>query len=189
MNPDLVPSWFALPSPLPEEELDAIEAIGDRLRLADATVSGQIYEAKAHPMRVSRTALIERTAETEWLYARMQRIVLSINGAAYAFDLHGFSEPFQFAVYEGGARAHFDWHMDQVPARVRRKLSLTLQLSDPSRYEGGDLQFRSGERIDTAPKARGACIAFPAYTLHRVTPVTAGVRKSLVVWVEGPRFR
>ena len=44
-------------------------------------------------------------------------------------------------------------------------------------------------KTDTAPKERGTVIAFPSYQLHRVTPVTAGIRKSLVAWVLGPDFR
>ena len=70
-----------------------------------------------------------------------------------------------------------------------RKLSLSLQLTDPSQYEGCDLQFQGGRRIETAPRTRGALIAFPSYVLHRVTPITRGVRKSLVCWVSGPEFR
>jgi PKHD-type hydroxylase len=38
-------------------------------------------------------------------------------------------------------------------------------------------------------RARGTVIAFPSYVLHRVTPIIAGTRKSLVVWITGPKFR
>jgi hypothetical protein len=37
-------------------------------------------------------------------------------------------------------------------------------------------------------KNKGACICFPSYTYHRVTPVTSGIRKSLVVWFRGPKW-
>jgi hypothetical protein len=39
------------------------------------------------------------------------------------------------------------------------------------------------------PRERGTVIAFPSCVLHRVTPITAGTRKSLVVWITGPKFR
>jgi PKHD-type hydroxylase len=47
----------------------------------------------------------------------------------------------------------------------------------------------AGNKIQPAPRERGAVIIFPSYVLHRVTRVTRGVRKSLVVWVTGPNFR
>jgi PKHD-type hydroxylase len=64
-----------------------------------------------------------------------------------------------------------------------------LLLTDPSNYEGGNLEFMLSKKIDTAKKDRGTVVAFPAYRLHRVTPVTKGIRKSIVVWVTGPQFR
>jgi hypothetical protein len=54
---------------------------------------------------------------------------------------------------------------------------MTLQLTDPPRYQGGELQFQSTNLIETAPKDRGMLIAFPSNVLHRVGPVTAGTRK------------
>jgi len=70
-----------------------------------------------------------------------------------------------------------------------RKISLSLQLSEPSDYEGGELVLQAGDSERVAEKARGTLIAFPSFVLHRVRPVTAGVRKSLVIWVAGPEFR
>jgi PKHD-type hydroxylase len=89
-------------------------------------------------------------------------------------------------VGEGG---HYDWHVDQGATERRRKLSLVLQLSPPSDYEGCELQIRSSNKIETVPRGRGELIAFPSYALHRVTPITAGIRRSLVIWCSGPRFR
>jgi PKHD-type hydroxylase len=66
---------------------------------------------------------------------------------------------------------------------------LSLQLSNPSDYQGCDLQVRAGNQIDTAPLARGTLIAFPANVLHQVTPIESGTRKALVVWAVGPEFR
>jgi PKHD-type hydroxylase len=73
------------------------------------------------------------------------------------------------------------------PRKARRKLSLVCQLSDPSEYEGGELQINTGE-IFTPEKQKGTVILFPSYLLHRVTPVTKGTRRSLVLWIEGPAF-
>jgi PKHD-type hydroxylase len=68
---------------------------------------------------------------------------------------------------------------------VQRKLSLTLQLTDPSRYQGGELQFKARDAVTAAARAPGTLIGFPSYLVHRVTQVTAGTRESIVAWVAG----
>jgi PKHD-type hydroxylase len=101
---------------------------------------------------------------------------------------------FQYARYDGGEGGHFDWHKDYgkdygAPDQEPRKLSLSIQLSDGAGYQGCELEVRAGNQVDIAPKTRGAVVAFPSYVLHRVTPITSGVRKSLVVWAVGPEFK
>ena len=72
-----------------------------------------------------------------------------------------------------------------------RKVSFSVQLSNPSDYEGGDLRFyrHSTTKFMEAPKDKGTLILFPSWTIHEVTPVTAGTRYSLVSWVNGPRWK
>lgn len=71
-----------------------------------------------------------------------------------------------------------------------RKLSFVIQLSDPDDYEGGNLQLldESGKSY-IAPRQRGAVILFDSRAQHRVLKVTSGLRKSLVGWTVGPRWR
>ena len=70
-----------------------------------------------------------------------------------------------------------------------RKLSVSLLLSDPDDYDGGDLQFKFGEEEQTAERERGMMTLFLSWSLHRVTPVTRGTRYSLVAWTSGPPFK
>ena len=105
-------------------------------------------------------------------------------------DIRGFHEHIQFTVYEGDDKGFYRWHVDNnmqsdVPPR---KLSMTVQLSDPSEYTGGELQLHDGE-VQTAVNNRGHVVIFPSYVLHRVQPVTSGIRRSLVVWANGPGFK
>ena len=71
-----------------------------------------------------------------------------------------------------------------------RKLSFSLQLSDAKDYRGGEVEFvnSAGERY-FAPKQKGTLIVFDSRTKHRVRTVKSGLRKSLVGWVVGPRWR
>ena len=99
----------------------------------------------------------------------------------------------QYTTYYGNNNGRYDWHHD-VDFRnnqpYHRKLSVTVQLSDASEDEGGDFEF-DGD-IDQLPpehKEKGTVLIFPSFDVHRVKPVTKGVRKSLVAWFEGPHWR
>ena len=73
-----------------------------------------------------------------------------------------------------------------------RKLSVTFLLNDPKKdFKGGTFQINSGEEknAESVPMRKGDIIVFPSFLIHRVAPVTKGTRKSIVVWVLGPKFR
>jgi len=171
-------------------ELDAIVALGDSLQLDKA---GVIYDpAQAtddSSQRVTRTAWMARAPQTEWLYDRIERVARVLNHQIYQFDLAGFSEHFQYTVYHASEGGHFGWHIDQIPNGAHRKLSFSLQLSDPGDYDGCDLELQCGPAIRAAPRTRGTLVAFPAYAIHRVTPIVSGTRRALVIWTAGPPFR
>ena len=73
--------------------------------------------------------------------------------------------------------------------RPLRKISISIQLSRPEDYDGGDLELMYGTEPQKLDRTRGAFIAFPSFMLHRVTPVTRGTRWSLVAWILGTRWR
>ena len=96
---------------------------------------------------------------------------------------------FQFTKYEKGD--YYTWHMDlgNNPNSIGRKISLVVQLSDAGKYEGGDLQIGLvDEEAYTAYKDKGSVMIFSSTMRHRVSPVTRGVRYSLVAWVCGVPF-
>ena len=170
------------------KELDAIEAYGDSLEPMKAEIDGRKADNTDH-LRITRIAWMDRVPQVEWLYAKIEQAVLEMNSRLYKYDLYGLVENFQYTVYHASEGGHYDWHCDTGKMAQPRKISLTLQLSEPSAYEGGDLLLEVGAGPTRAHKARGTLVAFPSYVLHRVTPVTSGIRKSLVAWVGGPAFR
>jgi PKHD-type hydroxylase len=180
--------FVALPNAFSAAELDEIERIGDAHAVEKATLLGVPQQAQYDVIRVTETAWLVPKEELRWLYDKMTAIVRAFNEQFFHFELIGFSDPFQYTIYRAGA--HYDWHADHGAKTVNpRKLSLSLQLSDAGAYQGCDLQTRIGNAPCDAPRERGTVIAFPSYVLHRVTPITAGMRKSLVAWVVGPPFR
>lgn len=180
MIPEDVPA-FAFKGVLDAEEIERIVGLGKAAQAHE----GRVDYAPAQSRRCKVCWL-----DDAWLQVRMDEVVSHINDALYNFELERFAEPFQYTVY--GAGDYFDWHVDMGPVPphpMPRKLSLTVQLSDPADYEGGMFQVRTGTEIITIPPERGGVIAFPSWLMHRVTPVTKGVRRALVVWCHGPRFR
>ena len=181
-------SWPGLFS---EPELDAITRYGDSLALEKAELAAA--RAGYDTIRQTRVAWVRRDPDTEFFHRRLEEAVLALNARFFRFDLSGLAN-FQYALYGGAEGGHFDWHKDYGrdpadPAREPRKLTLSLQLSDPADYDGCELQVRGGNQIDIAPRARGTLVAFPANVLHQVTPITRGTRRSLVIWAVGPEFR
>lgn len=99
-------------------------------------------------------------------------------------------EATQIGRYKSADEGHYDWHMDAGPPQngVQRKLSISILLSDPSEFEGGELQFKGIEDRKILTK-RGSIVVFPSFIEHKVTPITKGVRYSAVTWASGPSFR
>jgi PKHD-type hydroxylase len=136
---------------------------------------------------------VHRSPRTEDLYLRMEAVVLEVNSKLFHFDLSGLT-PMQYAVYRESEAGYFDWHNDYGryhgdPGQEPRKITMSLQLSNGADYDGCDLEIRAAYPLDVAPRERGTLVAFRANALHRVTPITRGARKSLVIWAAGPEFR
>tara|TARA_E500000331_G_scaffold329620_1_gene350407 strand:+ start:4040 stop:4600 length:561 start_codon:yes stop_codon:yes gene_type:complete len=107
----------------------------------------------------------------------------------YEFDI----ELFEFQILRYGVGGNFNWHCDYGIApnkQVWRKLSLSVQLSDPKDYEGGELIIVDYvNRQCEVPKAKGASIVFDSRCPHKAEPVTSGERLVLVGWASGPKLR
>ena len=150
-----------------------------------------------------------------WLYKEIHPYVREANAkAGWNFDWE-WSESCQFTRY--GVGQYYGWHCDSWDRPyIRkqnedgtyprdhgkiRKLSMTISLSEPDEYEGGNLEFDMRNQKDweqdkkkaihecTEIRPRGSIIVFPSFVWHRVAPVTKGTRYSLVVWNLGSPWR
>ena len=116
--------------------------------------------------------------------------VRDANEQMWQFHLTNLLEDIQFTEYDADYEGHYDWHMDMGGEESStRKLSITIQLSDPSDYEGGELQFLLNRTVHETERSQGTVVLFPSYLLHRVNRVTRGRRQSLVLWIHGPPFQ
>ena len=142
-------------------------------------------------IRDSYVTFISPTFKYQPLFEKLSGVILDLNKQFFKFDLIGLTEGIQFTNYKAqkGKSGFYDKHTDCVFNKIIRKLSISIQLSDPKTYEGGDLLLYSEAEPLKMNKEQGTLIMFPSYTLHEVTPVTKGERNSLVCWVTGPQFK
>lgn len=155
-----------------------------------ATVGFQETERSDTTFRESIIRWLDVHAEKRWV-DHLMRYVMSSNRTNFGIDIVA---PFdlQFTEYHGTARGKYDWHQDVWLESDRcydRKLSIVVQLSDPKDYEGGAFEFFGMQSPGEQFTAMGSLLIFPSFLQHRVTPVTKGIRRSLVSWIEGPRWR
>ena len=178
-------------SGLSTEQLDRIVAIGDELVATPAHVGFGDSRRLDPSYRHCKIAWINATPDALWIFDEIARIVGDANARFWNYDLWEIRDALQYTVYEGSELSYFDWHRDNGDfyGGPPRKLSLSLLLSDPADYDGGDFEFSMGDARKVSYKDRGTMIVFPSWLFHRVLPVTRGVRKALVAWVAGPRFR
>jgi len=170
-----------------DEMIDKLREILDKKELHEASVGTNENSRVDKVKRRSKIYWLPKTNEFHDIYVLLFKLIGDCNTDYYQFKLSEITENIQYTVYNEDDEGHYDWHLDMGPGKARRKLSLVVQLSDPSEYEGGELQLNTGNII-VAEKEKGTVILFPSYILHRVTPVTKGIRRSLVLWIEGPAF-
>lgn len=155
---------------------------------------------------------------THWITGWLWHYVQAANRNNFLYDISFIeSESMQYASY--GVGEYYHWHTDSsIPVQYKpqfqtsarestkddnylrertvienelvRKISFSLQLSDPDDYEGGNIQFiDESDKSYIAPRQKGSLIIFDSRTKHRVCKVRSGVRKSIVGWVVGPRWK
>ena len=200
--------WYY--SDIPEKVVDLIEE-DLSLRFDDQMGDSRLMgDALNKDKRNSQNAWVPTN---HWLGGFMWHYISRANRENFLYDLRCIDgESMQYTQY--GVGQFYSWHNDAgiagayKPATVGnrsdglaqdfvnenielvRKLSFVLQLSDPDDYEGGNLQLLDeGGATYFAPRKRGTVILFDSRTQHRVLPVKSGLRKSIVGWTVGPRWK
>jgi PKHD-type hydroxylase len=195
--------YVVLPAVFGARQCDRIVALADHHADEEARLAGgPSGDTVTSGIRRSATAWLPHDDATAWVVGKLAVAAERAN-RTWRLDLDPVDDPdqedLQLTTYDSPG-AHYTWHQDGLDGDVaRRKLSLVVQLSDPADYDGGDLEFM--DLLDPDPRdpwvreerarlrARGTVVAFPAFEYHRVTPLRAGVRRSLVWWISGPPFR
>lgn len=189
-------SYYWFEHGLSSEEVNQI--IRTASELPEAERASTLGDETGGGTRSSMIKWLPRNQTFDWLYERMISMSEEANQTLWNFDLISSLEAIQYTEYYASENGHYDWHQDigagELPSK--RKVSITIQLSDADEYAGGDLLICTGSagsgELDNnlvMPRGKGVGVLFPSYMMHRVTPVTRGIRRSLVLWVGGGHYR
>tara|TARA_Y200000002_G_scaffold301496_1_gene256692 strand:- start:55 stop:660 length:606 start_codon:yes stop_codon:yes gene_type:complete len=195
--------FYHLPKALPSHTCEDIIKFGKSLNPKKAkTGSSKIMlsdeQKKEHVEEI-------RNSKTEWIRDSwlMREITPFVEYAnkSWGFNISKY-ESVQFTEYQ--PKGHYNWHNDSMKnpmdlKNMQRKLSVSLQLSKPEDYDGGDLKFnlrgldsyREDNILGPPPefKQQGSIVIFPSFLWHKVEPITRGTRYSLVVWALGENWK
>lgn len=174
---------MSLPRCLTDEQIAELKQIV-RHDSRDGTIEGAGIES----VRRSSVHWLD-PQRYKWVYELCWSIARKAN-EKYRFDIKPIQEMIQLSVYDESVRGFYGWHSDISIHNMTRKISISIPLSGPSEYVGGEFQFMGGGLESwTVLQPKGAPIVFPSFERHQVTPVTKGCRYSLVAWVDGPAWR
>ena len=152
-----------------------------------ATENGTVFSSEKPKEHIRKSTV--RWISEQWIKDLLWDYVQKANRHSFNVRVNKQAE-MQFIEYHAALSSHYSWHHDvnwNEQSSFDRKLSVTVQLSDPSDYDGGEFEF---DEIKTNAdfKSKGTVLIFPSYLRHRVCPVKSGTRISLVAWFFGPRW-
>jgi len=202
--------WYfqsAVPARICDEIIKYSKSIQDQL----ATTGGYgdpktLNQQQVKNLKKKRDSDIVWLSE-RWIYKEIHPYVRQANrNAGWNFQWD-WSEACQFTQYNKGQ--YYDWHCDSwdkpyqrkegdpVHGKIR-KISVTLTLSDPKDYKGGELEFdfrnlepdrKPNIKKCTEILPKGSLVVFPGFVWHRISPVKKGTRHSIVMWNLGWPFK
>jgi PKHD-type hydroxylase len=180
-------NWYWFEHGFSNEEIQRVIEFASHLEKSSGKLLSSVDAIESY--RKSEISWIFRDHVTNWLYEKIIGMANEANENQYGYIMLPSFESIQYTEYhEGGG--HYDFHIDVGQGvAATRKLSITVQLSDPSEYDGGDFGILRGRNEEILPKGKGTVLVFPSFLLHRVSPVTRGTRRSLVMWLGGCSYR
>jgi PKHD-type hydroxylase len=186
--------WQFYRSALDPRIVDEIVDLGEYFNPQPATIGLGAKQKVEDTIRTSEVSWLRRSEpRTQFVFDLLFYYAHEANRNAFNVDFNYLSDV-QYTKYYGHNKGHYNPHVDTFWANdysaYDRKISITVQLSDSDDYEGGDFRFVDDSSPDRNHlREKGSVLAFLSPIRHVVNPVTAGERRSLVAWLEGPKWR
>ena len=187
---DFVESYYMIQ--LGDDDLGEMQTYISKLKESDFIHREIIHNnpIHSHGTDVYRTCEIHYPNDKSVLNRIGRKIFIDINQKYYEYDLHDIFEFQLIKYYVGG---NYNWHCDYGEAPVSgsvRKLSMSVHLTDPKEYEGGELNLINYSNYPImVNNDLGSTIVFDSKVPHKVWPVRWGTRIALVGWANGPKLR
>lgn len=173
---------------IPVELCDLLVKQIDMMPKKNGYVVGDGTDIIDSELRNNRIAFLP---ENHWFEGIMLNHIYYANQLAkWNFEISG-CQRLQYAEYKVGEK--YDWHRDhdmydsKHSEKDYRKLTAVCQLSDSTEFEGGGTFI--GDLKDSLLNNKGDLVVFPSHILHKAGEVTNGVRKTMVCWAYGPKFK
>lgn len=199
----ITPCFMVLGDVFSKEECNKIVSIGQKSDIQDSKILGEETDPSANikmKIRKSKNSFLHVSEETSWIFEKLFQATTFANENYFQFELHGFNA-IQYTEYHSDGD-FYDWHLDlplksndvhlPLEAARLRKLSGSVILSDNSEYTGGQFYMdrdQNNNPINIINQSIGSIVFFPSFVCHKVNNVQSGIRRSLVFWVEGPKFK
>lgn len=169
-----------IPGILKQEELAQVENLAAKARFVDGKLSASLSAKEAKNN-------LQIDPETEELTA-IRAILDQALATSPLFNIAALpSRVYPFVVSKYGSGQNYGWHIDSpimgVPP-LRTDLAMTIFLSDPDLYEGGELVIQTDAGASAFKPAKGDAVLYPCQHIHCVNMVTAGSRLAAVTWIQ-----
>lgn len=173
------------------EECDRIVAMAQSDEFTPSRVAREDGPVIDTSYRKSSCVTLPKNADTQWLQERIHEVVYEANEHIFKLDLEDLGNMNVLRYVEGD---HMVEHVDcglAEPNGLQRKLSLSICLSDPEDFDGGELGIimEQPSMMHAFKPPKGTILFFYSHVIHKVLPVTRGVRDCLVVFSVGPKLR
>lgn len=186
--------WCYFKGAFAPDVCDKILKLGLQLPSKEATM-GVDGSVKVSEFRRSKIRFIQQSDPNfTFLFDAMWKMAIEANDLWFNFHVTKISY-IQLAEYDESYQGEYKKHSDVFwmnnDAHYHRKLTAVVQLTDPSTYEGGNLELFGLSEYPNSQEVRGQGTAFffPSFLEHQATMVTKGTRYSLACWFDGPKWR
>ena len=185
---DELPRKITVGQVFTSEEIQKIKTFAFGLEATVPLVGGT---GEHKDIRKCQLKWVRPEEDTAWIYQRLVDVIQKVNNQFFNLNLYGI-QTLQYTIYDANDNEFYAPHRDSFEKIINglvRKLTFSIQLSDPSEYEGGEIEFLNTELTHSETSKVGTIIVFPSFLTYKVKPVKKGKRYLITGSIHGDSFR
>ena len=174
---------------LSNQEIEKLLDLIDQLPYVESGTGGDANFGGFNPTtRRSQVKWIPKHDNFRFIYKKIVNHCKQLNEKIFSLNLNDY-ENIQYTEYTDKDWGTYNWHIDTMKIKDNsyRKLSVVVFLDNETDFTGGNFLIDIGGSIVNIEQKRGNMVVFNSYMSHCVTPIVYGKRKSLVLWLSGPK--